>query len=87
MDRAQGRAPARVGGGQAAVTDERLDDLIADRVHRIERGHGLLEDHRGHASPERPPLTLVETVHVVVLQLYLAGDARVRWRVEAEDRA
>ncbi len=27
------------------VTPQRLGDLMADRVHRVERGHRLLEDH------------------------------------------
>jgi len=31
--------------GRALVQDEHLGDLPADRRHRIERGHRLLEDH------------------------------------------
>ena len=30
----------------------RLDDLLADRVDRVERGHRLLEDHRHRGSAQ-----------------------------------
>ncbi len=38
-----------VGGlaGEPAVGSQRLGQLVADRQHRIERSHGVLEDH-GH---------------------------------------
>ena len=40
------RLVARLRLGEAAVAHQHLDDLIADGVARIERGHRLLEDHR-----------------------------------------
>ncbi len=39
------------GAAQVAVEPECLLDLGADRVHRIERGHRLLEDHADIAAP------------------------------------
>ena len=32
-------------GGEAPMLPDRLDELIADAVERVERGHRLLEDH------------------------------------------
>src|SRR5206468_540390 len=72
---------------EAAVADERLDDLVADRVHGIERRDRLLEDQGGDASADRSALDLVEAVHVAILEQHFAGDPRVRWRLQAEDRA
>src|SRR5262249_6103293 len=39
-------ARARLFSRQAAVPDEGLSNLLADRIDRIERRHRLLEDHR-----------------------------------------
>ena len=43
----------------ALVQPDRLGDLLADRVHGIERGHRLLEDHcdLGAADPAHRPCT------------------------------
>jgi hypothetical protein len=48
LDLAQQVDGAGAGGllVQAPVQLQHLDDLVADRVHRRERGHRLLEDHR-----------------------------------------
>ena len=45
-----------LGGGaaEALVEPQRLGDLLADRMDRRERGHGLLEDHGDLAAPHRP---------------------------------
>src|SRR6266550_7055923 len=40
------RFGARLGGVLALMEADRLADLIADREHRIQRRHWLLEDHR-----------------------------------------
>jgi hypothetical protein len=37
-----------------AVQQQRLADLVADRVQRRERGHRLLEDHRDPAAAQGP---------------------------------
>ena len=37
---------SRLARASSLVAHDRLDDLLADRVGRIERGHRLLEDHR-----------------------------------------
>jgi hypothetical protein len=38
------------------VQADRLDDLVADAVHRAERRHRLLEDQRDLRPPDRPHL-------------------------------
>ena len=41
------RAAARLVVAEARAGEpDRLDDLVADGEHRVQRGHGLLEDHR-----------------------------------------
>ena len=40
------RASRLASRDDAAMAQEHLDDLVADRVGRVERGHRLLEDHR-----------------------------------------
>ena len=37
---------------------DRLDDLVADGEHRVQRGHGLLEDHRDVPAAHLHPLLL-----------------------------
>ncbi len=44
------RAAVPPGGIEEAVRPERLGDLVADAHHRVERGHGFLED-----RPDVPP--------------------------------
>ena len=52
------RFGARLGAAQAAMLDQRLGDLVADLVERIERGHRLLKDHGdlGAADPIELPV-------------------------------
>src|SRR2546422_7775887 len=38
---------------QFRVQLDRLDDLVADRIDRVQRGHRLLEDHRDVAPAQR----------------------------------
>jgi hypothetical protein len=38
--------------GEVEVCADRLDDLVADPVERIERGQGILEDHADPLSPD-----------------------------------
>jgi len=40
------RAGARLPGVHAHVPAQHFSDLVADREHRVERRHRLLEDHR-----------------------------------------
>ena len=44
------------GARQLLVEDQRLDDLLAARVDRIQRGHRLLEDHRDLLAADRAHL-------------------------------
>jgi hypothetical protein len=71
---------------EAAVLGERLGDLLADGVDRIERGHRLLEHQGHHAAAQRLARALVEAVHVAALHEHLAAHARARPLVESEDR-
>src|SRR5690606_902827 len=55
------RTVARLRLRDVAVQPDRLDDLVADRVHRAEGGHRLLKDHRDLAAsnlPDVPPVRL-----------------------------
>ena len=63
---------------------EHLDDLRADRMERIQRGHRLLEDHRDLAAAHRAHLRLAERAQVDAVE----DDASRRARAvdEAEDR-
>src|SRR5438445_445557 len=44
------RAGMRRGGAHMLVQEQRLGDLLLQRVQRVERGHRLLEDHRDAAA-------------------------------------
>jgi len=53
----------------ALVEIDRLDDLVAHRVDRVERGHRLLEDHAEIVAAERPHrhgVELGEILHLPV---------------------
>src|SRR5919198_1544281 len=67
------------------VRDDGLDDLVADRVHRVQRRHRVLEDHRDlvPAHVAEPRLALVE--EVLALVDHLALEAGVLVTREAED--
>jgi len=62
-------APPRLPLGKPVVALHGLDDLGADREHRIEGGHGLLEHHRHLGAAQIAERAPVESHHV------LAGDA------------
>ena len=53
LDRARSAPPAAT---SCVWRQDRLDDLLADRVDRVERGHRLLEDHRHLAAAQPAPL-------------------------------
>ena len=50
---------ARLAPADLLVEHDRLDDLVADRVHGAERGHRLLEDERDLRPADRPHLGAV----------------------------
>ena len=47
---------------------ERLADLPADREHRVERGHRVLEDHRDLAAADRAQLLVVQREQVAAAE-------------------
>ncbi len=52
------RPVARHGFGDVLVGPDLLDDLVADLVDRIERGHRVLEDHRDVVAADSLQLLL-----------------------------
>ena len=81
------RATGRAAMIERAVLHQRLDDLLADRIDGIERGHRLLEHHGDDATAQALARGLVEAVHVAALQQHFAADARAHGRVQTENRA
>ncbi len=69
--------PGRLGEGlmlgQIEVDHQRLGHLTADGQNRVERGHGLLEDHRDLAAPDGPQLLLFEIEEVGLLKQDASG--------------
>jgi hypothetical protein len=68
------------------VLNDRFNDLFADREHRIERGHRLLQDH-GHlgAAPGRQ-LCIRPPEYILTAEVHLSAlDARRR-RQQPHDR-
>ena len=64
---------------------EGLGDLRADGVHRVERGHRLLEHHGDDAAAQALARALVEPVHVLAVHGDHAAHPRVRALVQPED--
>src|SRR4030042_2309522 len=56
-------------GLQPLMELDRLLDLVADGEDRVERSHGLLEDHGDAVSPHLPDLVRVEAQEVHSLKL------------------
>ena len=80
---------ARLGGlrRHRGVGQDRLDDLLADGVDRIERGHRLLEDHRHLAAAQLAALVGRQRQHVAVCEQHRLGlDLARRARHQAHDR-
>src|SRR5258708_2975835 len=57
-------ALTRRGQRHAPVQHHRLDDLVADLQHGVQRSHRLLEDHRDLVAPDLPQLVFVEQSQV-----------------------
>ena len=70
-----------------AVGPDRLDDLVADPVDGVERGHRVLEDHRdplaAHLAAARLSLSVDQ---LLAVELHRALDPRVGRAGEADDR-
>src|SRR5882672_6461881 len=70
---------------EAAMLDECLLDLSADRVDGIESRHRLLEDHRHDAAAKLLSRALVEPIDVVAFEQNFPADARATGWVKAEN--
>ena len=57
--------------------EDRLDDLVSDPVHRIERRHRILEDHRDLLAANFPHLVLAQLHQVAALVEHLALDPHI----------
>ncbi len=53
---------------------QRLADLVADRQHRIERGHRLLKDHRNIVAADIAHFVFVELRQILPVQCDRAAD-------------
>ena len=58
----------------AVVESSRLRDLPPDSIHRVERGHRVLEDHRDLAAADLAHLVLADPGQVLALEHDLAAD-------------
>ena len=63
---------ARLPVAHALVQRQHLDDLLLDRVQRIERGHRLLEDHGDLVAAHLAQLLLVQRQQVLAVEQDLA---------------
>ena len=71
---------------QHAMGLEDLDDLLADTLHRVERGHRLLEDHADRATADRPPFAIGTGGQRLPGQPDLAGADRKTLRQQPHHR-
>ena len=71
---------------QALVKLQRLADLPADRQHRVEAGHRLLEDHRDRVAADVAHLRLGDVEQVAALEADRAGDLAGRLLDQPQDR-
>ena len=72
------RALARRRLAQPRMFHQRLGDLIADRIERIERGHRLLKDHGDLGAADAIQLALAESEQIRAAIVGRAGRAAVR---------
>ena len=63
-----------LGRGQAFVDHQRFGHLAADGKHRVERGHGLLENHGNSLAPDLSDPFLAQVQKVLVLEKNLPLD-------------
>src|SRR5436853_7564867 len=70
----------------AEVRLERLSELTADREHRIQARHRVLEDHRDLVTAQLPHLAILQLDEIASLEGRAAGLHPARARQEAEQR-
>ena len=72
---------------ERAVLAQRLDQLVADPIDRVERGHRLLKDHAEAVAAHVPHLLVRERREIGAVEPDVArGDARDRLRQKPHDR-
>ena len=67
-------AAARLGFAQPLVPDQSFGNLVADPVSRIERGHGLLKDHRQRIAAQVTHFGIFCRQQIASLQHHAAAD-------------
>ena len=71
--------------GQAAVQPQRFGHLPADAVHRVERGHRLLEDHADAVAADAAHVAVALADELLALEADAAADFGV-FRQQAHER-
>ena len=74
------RALAGLRLGDVAVGADRLDELLADLVERVQRGQRVLEDHRDVVAPDRAQLVFGQRHEVAARRTGSARRCRAPWR-------
>ncbi len=79
-------AAAPLGGAEIGVDAQNLLDLVADRQHRVQRRHRLLEDHRHPVAAQRPQPLRRRRQNILALQADRARDGLQRPGEQAHHR-
>ena len=72
-------------GDALVVGPQRLDELVAHRIHRVQAGHGVLEDHGHLPAPEVRHLLLRLGQHILALEGDGPADHLARGLQKAND--
>ena len=63
----------RGGASESAMALEHLEEMLANRFDRVERGHGVLEDHGDLRAAHATALLGAHGKHVLASKLELVG--------------
>src|SRR6185312_14876982 len=77
---------ARGGRRDALMRQDRLDQLVADAVERIEAGQRVLEDHADALAAQQPHLRARQVVDTLAAESDLAAGDAARRLQQADDR-
>ena len=86
LERRRSRAVACLLLGDVVVEQDRLAQLPAERLDRVQRGHRVLEDHRDLLPPQLAQAILARGEQVLAVEHRLAARRRVARVVQAHDR-
>ena len=78
-------ALARRDAGRAAMPNQHFDNLLADRIGRIERGHRLLEDHGEAIAAQIAQLAIGQRQQIDAVEANGAGNLRRILRQQAHN--